>query len=190
MPKQRISPTKMKSNAAIFDTGIYVKLVTLPFLMFGFVATCPFAYAEGGCPPGQIPYSGTNINSCAPIPGYNQQQSSQTITARPPEWESRWGAIVTDAEKGVIGSATGRKRKSEAKNAAIADCEAHGGTRCSVQMEYKNGCASLIVGDDIFHVTADATKEDAERVGIESCSGKTTNCRAFFTACSPPVQIR
>jgi hypothetical protein len=160
-------------------------------LLLGSLISQNQAVAEGGtCPNGYYPINGGGVSGCAPIPGYNQQRQSRSPGLPAPRWEDRWGAIVTDANKGVVGSATGKRSRSEAKRAAIADCESREGRNCTVQMVYENGCASLIVGDDIFHVTADATKEDAERVGIESCSGKTTNCRAFFTACSPPVRIR
>lgn len=58
------------------------------------------ACAEGGCPSGMIPYSGTDISSCGPIPPdyYGGDNSSPSPAAQPPvRWADRWGAIVGHA---------------------------------------------------------------------------------------------
>lgn len=131
--------------------------------------------------PGEQP----SVINCVSIPGYGQPQSPLPL-----QWQSRWGAIATDANKSVVGSAIGKITSNQAQNGALDDCRAKGGTQCEVQLPFQNGCASLIVSDTIFFVSARDTKENAEREGVVSCQRKAMNCRAYFTTCSPPVRVQ
>lgn len=151
-------------------------------------------HAENGCPPGMIPANGTDINSCVPIPpGYyqNQQQQQPQPSRPPPQWATRWGAIATDSVKGVLGAVTGLSSKSEAQQAAMADCLAKGGSPCKLEVAYDNECAAMVVGDDVYNVGADTTLEKAVQYGMKLCTGANhTNCHVYYSACSLPVQIQ
>lgn len=152
------------------------------------------AHAEGGCPPGLIPASGTDINSCVPIPpGYysNQQPAQpQPPPSPPPQWASRWGAIATDSIKGVLGIATNVTSKEEAQKTAMADCQANGGTQCKLQNTYGNACVAMVTGDKVFNVGSAANLNEAVQSGMTECSSADTNCHVYYSACSLPVRIR
>lgn len=169
--------------------ALHWALISLLLLCTGLV------HAEGGCPPGMIPASGTDINSCVPIPpGYygNQQQvQPQLPPPPPPQWATRWGAIATDAKRGALGAVTNLPSQSEAADAAIAACQSKGGSDCKIQITYDNECAAMVVGDKIFDVTADTTVDKAVQAGMNSCSAANDHtCRVYYSACSLPVQTQ
>lgn len=147
--------------------------------------------AEGGCPPGMLPASGTDISSCAPAPpGYYRTQP-QPLPPPPPLWASRWGAIATYAPTGVLGSSENLPSKDQAEQAALADCKAKGGLNCKVDIAYGNECAAVVVGDKGYNVNPGATADLASERGIKICAedgGK--GCHVYYSACSLPKRIR
>lgn len=167
------------------------------WLLFGLlILLCGRVHAEGGCPPGMIPAGGTDINSCVPIPpGYynNQQQAQPQLPLPPPpaQWASQWGAIATDKVKGIIGAVTGLSSKSEAQQAAMANCQAKGGSPCKFEIAYDNECAVLVVGDNGYNVSADVTLDKAVQFGMKICTdAKNTNCHVYYSACSLPERVQ
>ncbi|MHB1057823.1 MAG: DUF4189 domain-containing protein [Rhodanobacter sp.] len=165
----------------------WLSLISLSLLFHG------TALAEGNCPPGYYPIGAPQgqggPQSCAPIPGYNQDQG-QLPAQPPPQWSRRWGAIMTDAPKGILGTATNMISRGEAGRNARADCLAKGGTQCKLQLAYDNECAVMVLGDKAFNVTAAATIDEAARSGIKQCSVDSDNCHIYYSACSLPVQIQ
>lgn len=121
-----------------------MKPFVLISLLLGSLILHSLAHADGNCPPGYYPIGGQDVQGCAPLPGYDQQ-SPQARTA-PPQWESRWGAIATDDDKGVIGSAANMQEKEQAEQTALNDCKAKGGTECELAKWYSNGCVAMIIG--------------------------------------------
>ncbi|MGN6226799.1 MAG: DUF4189 domain-containing protein [Dyella sp.] len=148
--------------------------------------------AEGGCPPGLIPASGTDINSCVPIPPgyYNSPNVQKPALPPPPRWARRWGAIATDSIKGVLGAVTGLSTREDAERAALADCRAKGGNPCRPEIAYDNECAVLVVGDNGYNASADTTLGKAIEFGMHNCkeSGN-TNCHIYYSGCSLPKLV-
>lgn len=151
----------------------------------------PHAHAEQGCPPGMLPASGTNINSCVPAPGSpdQSQQQNQALPSQP-VWASRWGAIATYAPTGILGTSRDEISEEQAKRTALADCKARGGVSCKIDITYGNQCAAVVVGDKGYNVNPGATQNLAIELGMKICAedgGK--GCHAYYSACSPAVRI-
>ena len=130
--------------------------------------------------------------SCVPpevaMPGY-QQQAPQP----PPQvWVDRYGAVATYEPGGILGTATNMQSKTEAKQAAMADCQAKGGgSNCKLQSVYRNECVVLLVGDKFFNFSAAVTIKAAIQSGMKVCTGDgNTNCHVYYSACSLPVRIK
>jgi hypothetical protein len=129
-----------------------------------------------------------SVINCVPIPGYQQQQQEPQPAQL--QWESRWGAIATDAARGVIGSAANMTSKDLAGQFAMTDCKNNGGTNCLMQGTFFNGCGTLIAGDKTFNVSWGATESIASQVGLKTCNADDTNCSVYFKTCSPAVRVR
>jgi hypothetical protein len=164
---------------------------SLFFSLVGLLVTGTSAYAEGGCPQGQIPYSGTNIGSCGPIPGYGQERQA-VPQPPPPEWASRWGAIAADAVPVTVfvGHSAGMLSRASAEQFAMSDCHAKGGISCEILVSYANACGSIAVGNSSYVASGGATQEEAIQKSLHICSANTTNCRTAYTTCSSAVRIR
>lgn len=144
------------------------------------------AYAEGGCPPGMIPYQGTNTQSCGPIPSSGGQ-----TTPTGPKWASRWGAIAQDATTGIVGAVADRESKRQAKKDAIAECKSRGGSNCKLELEYTNQCVAIIQGSTASNFPHAASPEQAIALGMDACKKRgDTHCHVYYKACSLPVQVR
>lgn len=166
---------------------------TFRWLLSGLLLLGNVVHAEGGCPPGLIPSTGTDINSCVPIPpGYygNQQQKPPQPTSPPPQWADQWMAIATDGTSGSLGTANNISSRSGAERLALADCRAKGGARCKVDVSYGNGCAAMVVGDTGYNVHGAASLDEATKLAIKTCTDATSNCRVYYAACSLPVRIQ
>lgn len=132
-----------------------MKLVLLLFFLS--VSFC--VQAEGRCPSGQYPIGGQGVGGCAPIEG--GQGDGGSGYARPTgTWETRWGAIAEDNTtlNLVTGTSTSRKSKRDANQAAIAECQRLGGTKCKVLISYHNQCVAV----------ADPTQESRKRGAAKS----------------------
>lgn len=146
-------------------------------------------HAEGGCPPGMIPASGTDINSCVPIPPgyYNNQQQAQPP---PPRWVDHWGAIAADGPSGSLGVSVNMTSQSGAENAALADCHSKKGAICTIETWYINGCAAMVMGDKSHTSNNAGSLNEAIQIGMNTCNTADTNCHVYYSACSLPVRIQ
>ena len=145
-------------------------------------------HSEGGCPPGMIPHSGTDISSCGPIPeGYNQSQG---------HWVTQWGAMA-QGDDGTTGFSSNQPTKEVAKRAAINTCEVRGGRHCVVDdgYVYYNSCLAVVGSTDstgkgwtdgyIAH-----TYNDAVNSAIKACkSDGKIDCKLFRAECSPAIWV-
>lgn len=151
------------------------------------------AYPCGGPGPGEVVVGQTQGGqgvASVPLCQRVDQQSPQTPQPAPPQWASRWGAIATDGDKGVVGSASGSASRAIAEKTAMSDCQSKGGAPCKLQVSYANGCGALVVGDKVFDADWGNTKEEAIGKATKVCSAESANCHAYFTTCSPAVQTR
>lgn len=144
--------------------------------------------AEGGCPPGQIPYSGTpvpgstaSMATCGPIP---------TSQPAAPQWRSRWGAIADD-RYGVFGIVADERSERSAKKAAVAACIDRGGKDCKATFTYRDQCA-VVVGTDTNSISQGAaTIEQAKSLALEKCEAAgSKECWVYYSGCSLPVRVR
>ncbi len=111
------------------------------FLIFLLVCVTNFAYAEGGCPPGQYPIGGQGAVACAPMPQNNSQPQARPLG----EWIKTWGAIASGSVDSIVnyGVSTGKISKAEAEEYALAECSSHGEQNCKVNLTYRNQCAAV-----------------------------------------------
>ncbi|MBB6246984.1 DUF4189 domain-containing protein [Rhodanobacter sp. A1T4] len=161
---------------------IWIKTI---LLMAGLWLASGAVHAQEGagpCPPG-IGYYGTHDG----IPSCGQPGNSQAPAAH---YEDRWGAIVTDFSHGSVGMINNAATQSSAEQLATADCQAKGGVTCKVEIAYANECAALVAGDKTHITRAGATVEAAIQAGVKKCSEEDNHCRAYFSGCSPTVQIQ
>lgn len=144
--------------------------------------------AEGGCPPGEMPYNATapmgsaqSMASCGPIPS--------NTPAR--QWSSRWGALADDGA-GSFGSSANESSKKRAEKSAVADCKARGGTKCAVYMTYRDQCIAL-ASSDVTSTTARAPDEtSAQQDSLAGCKrgSNGAECRVHYSGCSLPARSR
>lgn len=156
-------------------------------LVVGLPSLSGSALAEGGCPSGMIPYSGTDISSCGPIPaGYysgTDNDISQSVKS-PNRWITTWGAIAADATSASLGTVVGMSSEQEAQRAALAECRARGGEKCEVDLTYYNQCAVMILGNKTYNTASAQTIERATQLGMKTCNTDDTNCRVYYSDCS------
>jgi hypothetical protein len=135
-----------------------------------------------------IPYSGTDIRSCGPIPaGYYNDNDSNNIakSVEPPaRWMDTWGAIAADADNGSLGTVVGMSSEQEAQRAALAQCRAKGGAKCEVDLTYYNQCAVMILGNKTYATARAETIERATQLGMKICNTENTKCRVYYSDCS------
>lgn len=154
------------------------------------LAIASLGHAENGCPPGMIPASGTDINSCVPIPkGYYGQQANAQPVLPPPVFQSRWGAIATDGPGGHLGVASNLLDQESAEQTALGNCRAKGGINCQIETWYRNGCAAMIVGEQGHNSSNGTDLNDAINAGMGTCNASDKNCRVFYSGCSYPVPV-
>jgi len=128
-----------------------------------------------------IPYQGTNIASCGPIP----------TSAPTEEWSSRWGAIAQDFESQTVGVSAEQKSKRSAIKEAIKSCESRGGQSCKIVSTYSDLCIVTVQGVRVANDATAKTPERAEQLGMEACSRRgDSDCHVYYKACSLPVRTR
>ena len=160
-------------------------LCTLALLL---VATT--VHAQAACPPGTISY-GTANDPSACGPDNTQPQRQPQIPQPPPQiWVDHYGAIATDPIKSALGVAVDQPSQSQAEQAAIADCQNKGGTACHNDIWYVNQCVAMVVGKTGYNTKAGATINDAVQAAMKVCDAATSNCHAYYTACSLPQRIQ
>lgn len=145
------------------------------------------AYAEGGCPPGQYPQQGQGWQTCVPIPGYTEAADQVTP---PPRWQSSWQAVATDVDKAVLGKSINLPTVSDAEANALRDCKIQGGTNCKIAISYGNGCVALAAGDILVTTGSGGSKPEAEEKALGTCRSGAKECKVYYSACSPPVQVQ
>lgn len=152
-------------------------------------------FAEGRCPPGQYPIGDDRAPGCAPIPGAEGGGGAGMPAPVPTgKWETRWGAIVEDAENLATGASVSMKTKRQAVSAAEAECRKVGGRNCKLRLAYYNQC--IAIADPDARQIADGggksmavsaqTVEKAKTMALEQCratdGGQT--CTIAYSACS------
>lgn len=140
------------------------------------------ANAEGGCPAGMIPHSGTDISACGPIPpGYNKPSG---------HWETRWGSYVLSEDEGITGWSLNELNADTANESAISNCISKGGTQCKVVITYQNSCIAVAASDGGGYAYTDQTRDMASSKAMNSCErAGEKNCRLFRIECSPAKWI-
>jgi hypothetical protein len=165
----------------------------LRWTLVGLLLLCTgLVHAEDGCPPGMIPASGTDINSCVPIPAdYYSNQGSVQSSQPPQQWEDEWGAIATDFAHSSAGASVNQMNRDAAEQSAIANCQSNGGSLCKVELWYLNQCVAMAVSDTGHNAKAGATSEAADQAAMKVClEAGDANCRIYYSACSLPQRIQ
>jgi hypothetical protein len=144
------------------------------------------ASAEGGCPPGEVPYNTPAARQCVPMGGGSSYSSGSV-------WERRWGALAEDF--GASGSAgTGLSAnavtKWGARRLALKQCRATGGKDCKIWTYYFDQCAALARGDVASSYATDMTIELATETAMQRCNRGGSGCRIERAECSDPVRIQ
>jgi Domain of unknown function (DUF4189) len=144
-------------------------------------------HAQVGCPPGYYPIGGGNAGwvDCAPL-----NTPDQTPTNPGPQWETRWGAIAIDGGAGKFGGVDNMSSKRRAEKAALKECKDFGGRKCRVSLAYYNQCGVLASGDNEIISQGAPELESAEKMALDACRQKTSNCKLFYSGCSYPKRIR
>lgn len=121
-----------------------------------------------------------------------QRVDQQQMASPPaPQWAPRWGAIATDEPHGILGTSGNEISQQAAEEAALANCKAKGGSPCKLEIPYSNGCIAFTVSDSGYNAAADTKIEIASQKGMITCQeAGASNCRTYYTACSPPVRVR
>ncbi|MCC8445467.1 DUF4189 domain-containing protein [Xanthomonas translucens] len=158
------------------------------------------AWAEQGCPPGQIPaQSNGSMASCGPIPpGYYQQESAPA--ARPlGKWIKTWGAVAMGSlglERNY-GVTTGKLSRSEAESDAMARCAKHGEKDCQIGLSYFNQCVAVgepqidgkpnLTGNVQF--SGEISIEKASAAAYAACKRRNpeNECKVIYKACSDQI---
>ncbi|WP_429199644.1 DUF4189 domain-containing protein [Luteibacter sp. W1I16] len=160
----------------------YVKIALLAAL-----SRTALAYAEGGCPPGQVPQQGNGWRSCIPVNGASQQQGPSDNFVGP-QWTARWISVAVDTDKAILGKSAESRTEAEAENSAVRDCASQGGLTCHAIVTAKNGCVAMVVGNNRLTTAGDPIQRKAEAKAIDSCkSSPDTNCTVYYSACVQPV---
>jgi hypothetical protein len=130
-------------------------------------------------------------NGIAPVP-LCRSVDGQSTSGPPPsnlKWQSRWGAIATDAPHGIISPIKDQLSRGDAEQAALSDCKAKGGVDCKLQVSYSNGCGALAYSGNTFAVEDGSTAEEASKKAIHSCSSPGKTCEVYVTSCSPAALV-
>jgi len=141
------------------------------------------------------PIQGQGWSGCAPINPSQpsaQGQQPQVPQAPPERWQDHWGAIATDAARGVLGTAANMPNELSAKQAALSDCMSKGGSNCVLEIQpYRNSCGVLVTSGTSHVVTSNTSLDQAIQEGMKTCT-KTShaNCRVYYSACSLPVRTQ
>ncbi|WP_458070039.1 DUF4189 domain-containing protein [Rhodanobacter sp. BL-MT-08] len=144
---------------------------------------CSGVNAGGGCvPPPCTPGS--------PLPCNQQQQAPQQAAPQQPQavWADRWGAIVLGVETVNVSTATGRASRSEAVEASMADCAAHGAKHCKLELAYYNQCAAMAWGSKNIGTAGAPTESLAQSNAMKYCGE--ASCKIVYTACSMAERVQ
>jgi Domain of unknown function (DUF4189) len=151
------------------------------------------AFAEGGsCPQGYFPTGGgtSGFSGCAPMNNAGSANGGQGSASLGPLWQTRWGAIAVDGQKGRFGGVEGLPTSRKAKQAAINECRKNGGSKCKVLTAYWNQCGALVWGDDKYSGHTGSLADEVMGRAVESCSKATSNCQIYYSGCSYPERVQ
>ena len=145
------------------------------------------ASAQTACPTGVSAGSA----QCGPTP---QSQGGGAAPPPPREvWVDNWFSYAQCNETGKNGISHTFDTPREARQAAIALCQAEGGVKCEAIAVNKNSCFSIVgaMGDDPGRThggvySEGATLELAEDMGIGRCMREHPGleCRVNFSMCN------
>lgn len=137
-------------------------------------------YAQG-CPAG-IP---SGAPGCVPPDVYNSQFNKEPqVKIIRQKWKDRWGAIAADGVAGSLGFVTGFASKRTAESAAMKECKAGGGKRCTLDLSFRNGCAVFMLGSKMSYTASAGDLASAENYGMKLCNVSDSGCRVYKSACS------
>lgn len=157
----------------------------------GFLGLNVYAFAEGGCPPGQYPIGDSRAPGCAPIPGSGVGAGTQGPVATG-KWLLTWGAISTSAATGDAGAGIGKLSKSEALREARENCEKYGAKDCSKGFAYKNQCVALATphpgSGGRVSVSAGGSVGAAKGYALDLCKKNGGGaCTIVYSECTEPI---
>lgn len=162
--------------------GRYDMRVVFLFLVAEFlivVSGCGVASAQTACPQGVAAGSA----QCGPSPMIESVSSNAPPTPQV-RWGDSWGGMASDVENGISGIVTDLASKRQAKRAAIQECKARGGVKCTIAMTYKNQCLVVVDGAGSYFVSS-STIERAARLALEDCTqGGGLSCHVYYSGCS------
>ncbi|WP_196804432.1 DUF4189 domain-containing protein [Lysobacter sp. HA18] len=150
----------------------------------------PMASAQN-CPSG-IPEA--NNPSC--LPPSDAASPYYVAPARPmppPQpsgyWIDQWGAIVTDAVSGDVGTAIKKSTAREALDEAFAQCRSGGGSACKKLIVFEDQCGALAwaTGGGKAAAAGGSTPEMAEQSAMATCAATGKGCKIFYSECALPV---
>lgn len=166
------------------------RLVVLSGLLFSGMAS-----AEGGCPPGMVPFRPNDMTSCAPIPqGYPGHIPTQAELPPPPPpppellMRDRWGAIAIDATGTAFGASNDRVSEDGALEAAVKDCEFYGGVGCKGTRTYRNECLAVATSNEGDGYGKGSLEDVAINIAMDNCKKNShSECKTTYAACSRPA---
>lgn len=166
----------------------YLLGAIMALLCFGIAMFAPApSMAEGRCPDGYFPIGGDGAGweGCAPMGGEADQGAGRSQ----PQWETRWGAVAVT--NGAFGYSNSWPTEREAINEALSQCSRDaGGASCTLKQSYYDQCIALAWGQKGSNSVSAPAMEQAERLAIENCSKRTTNCKIYYSGCSLPERVR
>lgn len=147
------------------------------------------AYADGGCPPGEMPNnawastgSNESVASCIPMPDSGPTK---------PQWETRWGAIASQKQGSEFGIVIGKKTERQATKASIGECVKRGGTACESLLTFRNQCAAVVSSKTQSFAQGAPYEADAIAAGQKLCrESNSGECWVYFSGCSLPERAR
>lgn len=154
-------------------------------LLAAFMATmfAAPAFAEGGCPPGQIPAaSNGSIQSCIPIP-----REGPLVGSEPARWHTRYGALAFDPVSGAVAGVKMKRSADDAVDAATRDCARKTGGACKSLGSFSNGC---VVAMRPAHLKVEPMVGYGSSIGAAKaeparfCSDSRFTCEIVYSACS------
>jgi hypothetical protein len=158
-------------------------------MIFGLLATimatiCAApAFAEGGCPPGQLPAaSNGSIQSCTPIP-----QEGPLVGSEPARWHIRYGALAFDPASGAVVGVKMKRSADDAVDAATRDCARTTGGTCKSLGSFSNGC---IVAMRPAHLKVEpmvgygSSTRAAQAEPARFCADSRFTCETVYSGCS------
>lgn len=162
------------------------KIVLLAYIAMCVSADAYAQYVIGGirytCPVG----AGWNDPRCIREPvegseGFSGAQDQQ------PSLPTFWGSIAVDPAKQVTGFSNDKKSQRHAERAAVKECKANGGDRCSIAINYFSDvdpCVGMAVGEnEKFGTGRGKTEGEALHFAMQACKSQGIKCEIYYAKC-------